>query len=137
MLRKLQFLVLIAATAIAIVGCASTKGASKDGASPLGGGYDVKQTVLVGQNGDLSIKGQSSDLMMFTVDGDGTLSGAMEDSGWTVFLGAVGADGSFTAEFYKIGGTMTGTIGADGSVKGTYDMGKFGSGELAGKRKGS
>ena len=52
----------------------------------------------------------------FVIGEDWTVSGAMEGSGMTGFAGTIAADGSFTAEFTRLGGTMVGQVDAEGNL---------------------
>ena len=121
---------------LALAGCATTKGAGIESSFPYAGSYKVTQIVVSGTDGNSGDKGKTGEVMMFVVEDDRTLSGAFEESGWTPFLGIVEADGSFSAEFYKIGGKLSGKIAEDGSLAGSYDLGKYGTGDLIGSKKG-
>ncbi len=58
----------------------------------------------------------------FVIGEDWTVTGAMEGSGMTGFAGTIAEDGSFTAEFTRLGGSMVGQVNADGTVAATADV---------------
>lgn len=76
-------------------------------ASPYAGEYDVKNV-----NGD----GEESYFEEFIIDEDGTVHGSVDASGLTGFEGTVDADGNITAEYGRLGGTMTGTVDLEGNI---------------------
>ena len=49
----------------------------------------------------------------FVIEADWTLHGASEGSGMTGFVGKVNPDGSFEAEFTRLGGTLVGQLYPD------------------------
>lgn len=81
--------------------------------SPYAGEYDI---VLTNPEGDTIY------LQEFIVNDDGTLIGVGDASGMSNFEGVVNEDGTFTGEFTRLGGTLQGTIDADGNVTGTGEI---------------
>lgn len=120
-MKKFTVLLIILAVMIALVSCA-TKAAEEEvvvaevaeapaaeapaaDVCPFAGEYYVEFT---SQDSPDKEPGES-----FVIGEDWTVSGAMEGSGLTGFAGMILADGSFTAEFTRLGGTMTGKVEAD------------------------
>lgn len=83
------------------------------GSNPFAGEYEF---VITTPEGDETIAEE------FIVDPDGKLHGVGDASGMTSFEGTVNEDGTFTGEFTRLGGTMQGTIDADGNITGTGEI---------------
>lgn len=119
-MKKIAIVLSLIAVLLVFASCASTKSAEAPVIKE-----EVKEEVKAPEGcayaGEYYVEFTSQDSPdpepgeEFVVEADGTLHGAMEGSGLTGFEGTVNADGSFTAEYKRLGGTMSGTI-ADGKV---------------------
>lgn len=120
-MKKFSVLLIILAVMIALVSCA-TKAAEEEvvvaeapaaeapkaeasNVCPFAGEYYVEFT---SQDSEGKEPGEE-----FIIGEDWTVSGAMEGSGMTGFQGVILADGTFTAEFTRLGGGMTGKVDAE------------------------
>ena len=83
------------------------------GPCPFAGEYDVLNV-----NGD----GEEFYFEEFIIEDDWSVHGAVEASGLTGFEGAVDGFGVISAEFKRLGGTMSGTVDLEGNVAGTSEV---------------
>ncbi len=118
-MKKFSVLLIVLAVMIALVSCATKAPEAEVAAAepaaaepvadanvcPFAGEYYVEFT---SQDSEGAEPGES-----FIIGEDWTVSGAMEGSGMTGFQGVILADGTFTAEFTRLGGGMTGVVAED------------------------
>ena len=83
------------------------------GPCPFAGEYDVV---------NVNMEGMESYFEEFIIEEDWTVHGAVEGSGLTGFEGTVDGYGVITAEFKRLGGTMSGTVDLDGNVSGNSEV---------------
>ena len=80
---------------------------------PFAGEYDVLNV-----NGD----GEEFYFEEFIIEEDWSVHGAVEASGLTGFEGTVDGFGVISAEFKRLGGTMSGTVDLEGNVAGISEV---------------
>ena len=123
-MKRFSVLLIVMAVLVALVSCATKAPAEEapvaaapvaeapkaeaSNVCPFAGEYYVEFT---SQDSEGKEPGES-----FEIGDDWSVNGAMEGSGLTGFQGTINADGSFTAEFTRLGGTMTGTVDAEGNL---------------------
>ena len=81
--------------------------------NPFAGEYEVANT---NPEGDVSYFEE------FIVNDDGTINGVGDASGMTTLEGTIDEDGTFHCEFIRLGGTMDGTIDAEGNLTATGEI---------------
>jgi len=123
-MKKFSVLLIVLAVMLALVSCASTS--SADAAAPVAAAPAAEEKAADSATcpfaGEYYVEFTSVDASepqvgeSFVVGDDWSVSGAMESSGLSGFQGTVLADGSFVAEFVRLGGQMTGQIAADGTL---------------------
>ena len=120
-MKKISVSLVVLAVALVLVGCA-TKAVSEEAPAtevavvnvcPFAGEYYVEFT---SQDSETAEPGEE-----FIIGEDWSVSGAMEGSGMTGFAGAIAEDGSFTAEFTRLGGSLTGQVNPDGPLAATAE----------------
>lgn len=119
-MRKFVVIALTACMVLGAMGCTSTSTAEKTPvATEAGAALSVSRFAgeyyVVADNED----GEEFVMEEFIVDEDGTVHGATEGSGFTGFEGKVNADGTFTIEYPRFGGTGEGSFDGKGNVVGT------------------
>ena len=126
-MKKISIVLIVMIALVALVSCA-TKAAEEEvvvaaaepvaeapaaNVCPFAGEYYVEFT---SQDATEPAPGEE-----FVIGEDWTVTGAMEGSGMTGFAGTINADGSFTAEFTRLGGQMVGQVNADGTLTATAE----------------
>lgn len=124
-MKKVSVSLVIMAVALVLVGCA-TKAVPEEAPAPevvaevpvvnvcpFAGEYYVEFT---SQDSETAEPGEE-----FIIGEDWSVSGAMEGSGMTGFAGTIAEDGSFTAEFTRLGGSLTGQVNPDGTLAATAE----------------
>jgi len=106
--------IVFAAASLLIVGCASTKGAvdSNPALAKYVGEWDID---------NIQTGGKASKFSLFIIKESGEISGAVDNTGYTAFVGQVNEDGSFTADMFQLGGTIQGNIDENGFMTGFAD----------------
>lgn len=124
-MKKFSVLLIVLAVMIALVSCATKAPEAEVAAAEPVAAEPVADANVCPFAGEYYVEFTSQDSTdkepgeSFIVGEDWTVSGAMEGSGMTGFQGVIMADGTFTAEFTRLGGTLTGTIDAEGKLNAT------------------
>lgn len=128
-MKKFTVLLIVLAVMAALVSCA-TKAPAEEApvaAAPVAEAPKAEASNVCPFAGEYYVEFTSQDATEpepgeeFTIGEDWTVSGAMEGSGMTGFAGTIAADGSFTAEFTRLGGSMTGQVNPDGTLTATAE----------------
>jgi len=123
-MKKFTVLLIVLAVMAALVSCA-TKAPAEEApvaAAPAAEAPKAEASNVCPFAGEYYVEFTSQDSEgkepgeEFVIGEDWTVSGAMEGSGMTGFAGTINPDGSFTAEFTRLGGGMTGQVDAEGNL---------------------
>jgi len=107
--------IVFAAAAMLVVGCASVKGSAGEANPALSkyvGEWDID---------NIQTGGKASKFSLFIIKENGEISGAVDNTGYTAFVGQVNEDGTFTADMFQLGGTIQGSIDENGVMTGFAD----------------
>lgn len=117
-MKKFSFVFIMIVALVLTVSCA-TKAVETEAPAPaaVGSPYAGEYYVV-----NTNVEGEESVFENFIVDEAGVLSGNQEGSGLSNFEGTVNADGTFTAQFPRLGGQMTGSFDGAGNVSGEADV---------------